>query len=118
MRLDRVVAMLPSLTTQSAVVAAFGPEDFAFHFLQQGPGDPISNGYPRENWRAYVHATPENLINTLPVGTKIIAYGFTSIEALNPWRIPLFIYVADDGSVLGWSYEAIGYERSMSFAHN
>jgi hypothetical protein len=116
MTLERVVAMLPSLTTESAVVAAFGPEDFSFRFLQQGPHDPVMNEYPREHWQ--VHATPANLIDGLPVGTKILAYGFTTIDALNPWQIPLFVYVADDGRVLGWSHEAVGYEREMSFAHH
>ena len=52
MTLDRVLARMPSLDTEYAVAAAFGPPDFSFRFLQRGDHDPFINEFPRDRWKS------------------------------------------------------------------
>lgn len=62
-----------------------------------------AGGDSRDKWRNYSIFVPESLVDSLPLGTRIIMNRFAT-GGYNPTTGELNAYVDDHGKVLGWSY--------------
>jgi len=95
------------------IVAQF-PTRYAL--TSYNPGDPTFkyglNEYPKELWRRLLVGYPANIFDVLPVGSKLISYGFLYGSSLNPTAQPLLICLDKNEQVAGWMYGSafVGHE--------
>jgi hypothetical protein len=97
--------MLPSIHTVAELNARFGPAHGMEVF---DPGDPQHstglNRTPRERWRDVQVFIPPTLIDTLPLGTRMIVNRFMNRAEYPAVSGTLIAYVDEQGNILGWSY--------------
>jgi hypothetical protein len=69
--------MLPSIHTEEELHARFGPPHSVMVFDPGHPKEPVGiNRTPRERWRDVEVFIPPTLIDTLPVGTRMVVNEF------------------------------------------
>jgi hypothetical protein len=91
------------IRTVTELTAAFGaPNDIAT-FNPGHRNDPfVTNRFPREMWPRVEIFIPPTLIDTLPIGTKMILNQFTTGLYMSTGA--LIAYADDKGRIVGWSY--------------
>jgi hypothetical protein len=106
MSLASALQLLPTLSNASDLTEKMGEPDSKGSFNHD---DPTSTDYLNRQsldlWRQLVVATPERLLDTLPVGTKLFDYTFVAQwDAINPWTGELEVCVDDNDRIVGWMY--------------
>jgi len=113
--LATALRLLQSLHTASDLTEKLGEPDGQGSFDHDNPA---STSYLNRQslgfWKQQVVATPEKLIDTLSIGTKMLTYNFINGPAmLNATCGPLSVCVDDSGRIIGWFYSIVlrGYEE-------
>jgi hypothetical protein len=74
----------------------------------------LRNRESLDDWKQGLISNPIGLIDTLPIGTKILGYIFEyGPLVLNPTRGALLVCIDGNGRVIGWMYskELVGIEE-------
>jgi hypothetical protein len=109
----RALALLPSIHTESELNAQFGPPHSVEIFDPGPPTAANSENMPREHWHEVKVFIPPTLIDTLPVGTRMV------INIFQEWGYlaaggALIAYVDARGQLLGWSYSVAFTDKRIA----
>jgi len=112
---EKFRAALPPLTTGKSIVEKFGEPERWDTFTPDNP-DKSAWITSREDWQGLFVTEPPRLIATLPSGTTLMAYGFSTIDALNPTTGVAYACVDDSDRVIGWMYSSFldAYPKDVS----
>jgi hypothetical protein len=106
--------MLPSIHTEEELNARFGPPHSVDVFDPGHPNEPVGlNRTPRERWRDLEVFIPPKLLDTLPVGTRMVENEFYNKVESPGIRGHLIAYIDEKGKVLGWSYSVAFTDKWM-----
>lgn len=102
-KLPDVLEILKTTKTERELISRIGPPHLETTFNPGSRNDPYpANVVSRETLKKSTSFDPPSLVDTLPVGTKILVYGF----AYPPSSVggAVSAYIDDQGNILGWSY--------------
>jgi hypothetical protein len=110
----QALQMLPSIHTEGELNARFGPPHSVMVFDPGHPEQPAGiNRTPRERWRDIEVFIPPTLIDTLPVGTRMVVNEFSNNAEYPVIGGHLIAYIDGKGNVLGWSYSVAFTDKWM-----
>ena len=104
--------MLPSIHTEAELNARFGPPH-GVDVFDPGHAKIGLNQTPRERWRDVEVFIPATLIDTLPVGTRMVENEFLNNAEYPAIHGHLIAYIDEKGNVLGWSYSVAFTDKWM-----
>jgi hypothetical protein len=107
--------------TETEIVGRIGAPQSRERFNHDDPGNAyFPNRFSREQWKGVGVTTPPDLIDAVPVGTRILLYNFRWMNsAINPTGDVLLVFVDDSNRIVGWirSQALMGHEDE-SYLHS
>jgi hypothetical protein len=101
--LPEVLNILAGVKTEAELVARIGPPHGIARFNPGSRDDSYPfNRLSQEAWKRLLITSSAELVDTLPVGTRTLVYGFTYTPNMSGGG--LLVYVSDKGEILGWSH--------------
>ena len=107
------LATLPTIGTEAELLRLYGAPTETQRLAADGPNDGRISPYSRDSWRG-LQATPPDLLDTAPAGTRIAGYDFSYAD-INPTHALIWVFILEDDRIAGWAHHPIprGYDQRM-----
>jgi hypothetical protein len=101
--LPEVLKVLETTKTEAQLIAQIGPPHGVAPFSPGSTDDAYPlNRLPKDDWQALLISSPVGLLDTVPLGTRMLIYSFSYTPSLTGGG--LLVFVSSTGEILGWSY--------------
>ncbi len=105
--LAQTLQILSSIDTGTKFIEKFGNPSYRTNFNHDDPGNSYRpNRRSIEKWKESMEfISPPNLIDSLPINSRMLLYYFQYGSAINPTGGVLFICVDENDLIVGWMYD-------------